>query len=134
MFFVFDFIPDCYKTQEMCDIVVYCPDKCKTQNMYDEAVDDCLEALELIPDWFVTSNGIKKRFISLYSDDNILYFNKGSDNAVFSCNEMNILNIYLNNINLDDTNYNKDNPETTILIRLLVCHSKFKKHKSLKKR
>ena len=39
---------------------------------------------------------------------------------------MNILNIYLNNINLDDTNYNKDNPETTILIRLLVCHSKFK--------
>ena len=118
----------------MCDIVVYCPDKCKTQNMYDEAVDDCLEALELIPDWFVTSNRIKKRFISFYPDDNILYFNKGSDNAVFSCNEMNILNIYLNNINLDDTNYNKDNPETTILIRLLVCHSKFKKHKSLKKR
>ena len=41
MFFVFDAVPDQYKTQEICDIVVslypflivYCPDKYKTQKM-----------------------------------------------------------------------------------------------------
>ena len=47
-FFVFDFIPVQDKTQEMCDIgvsldpflMVDCPDKYKTQRMFDEAVDD----------------------------------------------------------------------------------------------
>ena len=45
----------------MCDrviseypfMLVYCPDKHKTQKMCDEAVDDCLAALKFIPDWFV---------------------------------------------------------------------------------
>ena len=57
MFFVFDSIPDRYKTQEMCDrvvsedpyLIVYCPDKHITQRMCDEAVDDSLAALKLIP-------------------------------------------------------------------------------------
>ena len=48
MFFVFDFIPDWLKIEEMCDIVVsedlfvifYCPRKCKTQKIWDEAVED----------------------------------------------------------------------------------------------
>ena len=48
VFFVFDFIPVQDKTQEMCDIgvslhpflIVDCPDKYKTQRMFDEAVDD----------------------------------------------------------------------------------------------
>ena len=50
----------------------------------------------------------------------ILYFNEDSDNAIFNCNGMGILNIDLNNINLDDTNYEKDDPVTIILIRLLA--------------
>ena len=54
--------------------------------MCDEAVDDCLVALKVIPDWFVTSKLIKKLFPALYVDDNILYFNEDSSNAVFSCN------------------------------------------------
>ena len=33
---------------------------------------------------------------------------------------MGILNIYLNNINLDDTSYDKDDPDTIIHIRLLA--------------
>ena len=36
-------------------LIVYCPDKYKTQRMCDEAVDHSLEALKLIPDWFDTS-------------------------------------------------------------------------------
>ena len=55
---------------------------------------------------------IKKLFTALCIDDN-----ENSGNALFSCNEM---GIDLNNINLDDTNYNEDDPETIIHIRLLA--------------
>ena len=40
-------------------------DQCKTQKMWDEAVDDYLAALKFIRDWFVTSNAIKKLFLLL---------------------------------------------------------------------
>ena len=55
-FFVFDSIPDQYKTQEICDqavslypfLILYYPDKYITQRMWDEAVDDSLVALKCI--------------------------------------------------------------------------------------
>ena len=140
--FVFDSIPDQYKTQEMCDrvvsedpfLIVYCPDKYKTQEICDEAVDDYLAALKLIPDWFVTNKMIKELYTALYSDENILYFKKDSGNAVFYYNEIGIFNIDLNNINLDN-NFDGDDPDTIILIRLLAwhSHSKFEKRKVLKR-
>ena len=46
---------------------------------------------------------------------------------------MGILSADLNNINLDDKNYNEDDPETIIHARHLVWHSKFEKHKVVKK-
>ena len=63
----------------MCDrvvsenscLIVNCPDKYKTQRMFDEAIGDSLVALKLILDWFVMSKIIKKLFNSLYPDDNI---------------------------------------------------------------
>ena len=73
--------------------------------------------MKLIPDWFVTSKMIKKLYTTLYADENVFYFNEDSDNIVFSCNEMGILNIDLNNINLDN-NFDEDYPGTIILIRL----------------
>ena len=36
-----------------------------------------------IIDWSVTSKMIKKLLTALYADDNILYFNKDSSNAIF---------------------------------------------------
>ena len=54
--------------------------------MYDEVVDDSIATLKLIPDWFVTSKMIKKPFTALYADENILYFNENSGNAVFNYN------------------------------------------------
>ena len=77
--------------------------------MCDEAFDDSLAALKLVPDWFVTSKPIKRVFTALYADKNILYLNKDFANVVFSCNEMDILNIDLNNINLDN-NFDEDDP------------------------
>ena len=67
---------------------------------------------------------IKKPFTALYADENILYFNEDSDNVVFKCNEMGILNIELNNIILDN-NFDEDDPNTIVLIRLLAWHIKF---------
>ena len=46
---------------------------------------------------------------------------------------MGILNTDLNNINLDDTDYDEDDPETIIYIRLLAWHIKYEKCKTLKK-
>ena len=97
--------------------------------MCDEAVDDSLAALKHIPDWFVTSKMIKELYIALYADENILYFNEDSVNVIFSCIEMVIFNIDLNNINLDEAD-----PDTIILIRLLVWHIKLEKGKELKKK
>ena len=46
---------------------------------------------------------------------------------------MGILNINLNNINLDN-NFDEDDPDTNILIRLLAWHIKFEKRKELNKK
>ena len=138
-FFVSNVIPDKYKTQEICNLavslyfsfMVYCPYKYLTQEMCDETGNDSLAVLELISDWFVTSKMIKKLFTALYADDNILYFNEDSGDAVVNYNEMGIVNIELNEINLD-INFDEEDPNT-ILIRLLAWHTKSEKCKELKK-
>ena len=131
----------------MCDIVVsedlflivYCPDKYMTQEMYDEAVDDSLAALKSICNWFATSKIIKNLFNALYVDENILYFNENYANLIvlyliaFNCNEMGILNMVRNTINLVN-NFDEDDHDTIILIKLLAWYIKFKKCKALKKR
>ena len=68
----------------------------------------------------------------MYTDENILYFNEGSGDVVFNCNGMGILNIDLNNINRDN-NFDEDDPDTIVLIRLLSWHIKFEKREELKK-
>ena len=99
-------------------LIVYCP-------------DDSLGQLILIPDCFVTSRMIKKKlFTALHADENVFYFNEDSNSIVFNCKEMGILNIDLNSINLDE-NFDGDNPDTTILIRLLAWHIKFEKRKEI---
>ena len=124
----------------MCDKIVSedpfklkdCNDRYKAQEMFNKAVDYFLPALKFVPYWFVTSKIIKILLTSLYADDNILYFNKNSGDAIFSCNEMGIVSIDLNNINLDNTNYDEDGSET-IHITILAWHIKFEKGKSLKR-
>ena len=66
--------------------------------------------------------------------DSVLYFNEDSGGVIFSCNEMGILSIDLNSINLDDTNYDGDDPESIIHIRRLAWHIRFEKQKALNKK
>ena len=49
--------------------------------MWDKAVGDCLAALKFVCYRTVTSEMIKKPFTALYGDENILYFNKDSNNV-----------------------------------------------------
>ena len=114
-------------------LILYCLDKHKTRKICDETAGDSLAALKLIPDWFVASKMIKKLYTTLYADESVFYFNEDSDNIVFSCNEMGILNIDLNNINLDNGDYNEDDPKYIIYIRLLVWDIKSEKRRTLKK-
>ena len=111
----------------------YCPDKYTTQKMCDEAADDFLPTLNFVPNYFVTSKLIKKLFPASYVDVNILYFDEDFGNVVFNCNEIGILKIDLNCINLDDNNFDEDDPDTIILIKLVTWHIKFEKLKALKK-
>ena len=63
----------------MCDsvvsedtfLIVYCPDKYKSQRMCDEAVDNCLAALKFIPDLFVTCKMLEKLDNSLHANDDV---------------------------------------------------------------
>ena len=77
---------------------------------------------------------LKKLYTALYADDNIIYFNENSgDEMVFSCNDMDIFSIDLNNIYLDN-NFDEYDLDTIILIRILPWHTKFEKRKTLKRR
>ena len=125
-FFVFDSIPNRYKTHEMCNSIIsedpfsvrFVPDQYNTQQMCDKTADDCPAALKFVPNWFITSKMIKKLFTDLCTDGNILYFNEDSGNIKFSYNEIGIVTIDLHNINLDDTNYEEDDPDTVTIIRI----------------
>ena len=69
--------------------------------MCDEAVDDFLATMKLIPDWSVTSKMINFSLfcmqVKIYSMVKILIVL-----YIFNCNGMGMLNIDLNNINLDN--------------------------------
>ena len=74
---------------------------------------------------------IKKLYTPFYADENVLYFNEDSAYLAFSYYEVSVLDIDLNNSNLDNT-FDEDNP-VNILMRLLVWHIKFEKHKVLRR-
>ena len=65
----------------------------------------------------------------LLANDDILFFDKGFTKVTFFANEMGILGVDLDKINLDDDFY-KDDPETTIHVRLLAWCHKFEKRKA----
>ena len=44
--------------------------------MCDEATDDSLATLKLIPDWFLTSTMITTFFTALYANEKLLYFDE----------------------------------------------------------
>ena len=73
---------------------------------------------------------IKKLDEDLFSNDATTIFVKvGSNHVTFFSDEMGVLGEDLNNINLDHVNFDEDNPETIIHVRLLACRNRFKQCK-----
>ena len=113
-------------------VIVYCPDKYKTQKKCDETVDDSLAALKSIPGWFVTSKMLENFDNALHANDDILFYNEDFDKVTFIANQKHILAVDLDKINLE-SNFDEDDPDTIIYIRILAWRSKSKKCKALKK-
>ena len=63
---------------------------------------------------------IKGRDVDLVFNDDIVFVNEDSINVTFVSDEMGILSVDLNDINLVDINFDKDDLETIIHTRLLV--------------
>ena len=62
---------------------MYCPDKYKTQKIFDEIVDNCLSALKFISDWFATNKMLEKFDNVLHANDNMLFYNEELDKVTF---------------------------------------------------
>ena len=127
LFFVFDSILDQYKTQEICDIVI---------SLYHSLYPD-----RILPNsknvwwsywWFSSSIKTFSRLVRYKQNDKktLLFLDENFGNVTFCCNEMGFLSVNDNNINLD-SNFDEDDSDTVILIKLLAWHSKFKKLKAL---
>ena len=115
-------------------MLIYYPDRHKTQRMCDEAIDDCLAALKFVPDWFVTIKMLEKFHDALNATNDRLSFHEDFSKVTFLANQMGILGVYLDKNNLDeDNNFDEDDPETIIHVRILALRNKFEKRKTLKK-
>ena len=64
----------------------------------------------------------------MYADDGLFFFYEDSGDVTFCWNEMDIISVNLNNINLD-SNFDKDDPNIVIHIRLFAWRSNLKKRK-----
>ena len=54
------------------------------------------------------------------------FFDEDSGNVTFSSDELGVLTIDLNNINLDDINFDEDDSETIIHVRIMAWHNRLK--------
>ena len=102
--------------------------------MCDKVFDSILPTLKFVPDWFVTKSMVKKLDDAVFSNDDIVFFNKDSGNVTFSSDEMRILSVDLNNINLDEANFYEDDPETIIHVRLMTWCNRLKRKVCKKER
>ena len=107
-------------------MLVYSPDKYKTQRMCDEVVDDSLAALTFVHDWFVTSKIFERLDNTLHAKDDILFYNENFEKVTFIANQRHILAIDLDKINLDnDNNFDEDDRDTITHVRHSAWCSNF---------
>ena len=78
--------------------------------MYDKAVNACLPVLKFVPDCFVMNKMLEKLDV-VFSNDDKIFVNAGSDNVTFIGDYMGLIRIYLSNVNVDDDNFGNDDPE-----------------------
>ena len=96
-------------------MVVYCSDRSKSQRTCNEAADDYLAALKLIPDWFLTSIMLEKLDNALHANDYILFYSEHLDKVTFTANQRHILAVNLDKVNPEDDNSLDEDDSHTII-------------------
>ena len=72
--------------------------------------------------------------ISLYYlKDDIIFINADSDNAILFSDDMALNTIDFNNINLVDDDFDEEDPDTSIDVRLIAWCNRYKEYKAWKK-
>ena len=56
----------------------------------------------------------------------MIFIDKGSDSVTYFGGEIAVLSVDLDKINLDDVNFNEDDPEAIIHARCMTSYDKFK--------
>ena len=101
--------------------------------MCDKVADDFLPKLKFVPDWLVTSKMIKTLNEDLFTNDGIIFINEGPKNVTFFGGEMVILSVDFDENNLDEVNFDEDDPEAFIHVRLMAWCNRSKQCKPCKK-
>ena len=92
--------------------------------MCDKAVNVCLPALKFVSNWFVPNKMLKKSDNVIFSNDDMSLDDIDSNIVTFFSDSIGLNTIDLNNVILDDDNFDGDNPETIIHVRLMACCNK----------
>ena len=109
----------------------YYPDNHKIQTMCDETVDFYLITLncyryeyeyQMIPDDL--NNILERLDNSVFSNCDIFLHNVCSNIITFPCDDMGSNNIDGKNINLNDDNFDEDDPETMNHVRLIIWRNR----------
>ena len=81
--------------------------------MCDKATGAFLPTLKFVLDWFVNNTILKKV-------DEIFFGNADSNIIRIPSNDIGFNTIYLSNVNLDEDNFDENNPETIIYVKIMA--------------
>ena len=102
----------------------YCLNRYKTQEICDKVVDALLATLKFVSNYTVTNEILETLNNTVFSNDDIVFADADYDFAKFFSDDMGLNAINLNNIILEDDNFDEDDPETIIHVRLMACHNR----------
>ena len=100
--------------------------------MCDKAADACQSLLKFVPDWFVTNKMLEHLDNAVFFNDGKVFVNTDSYVSIFS-DDMGLVNVDVNNFSLSDNNFDFDDPETVIHVKLVTWCKKLKQRKACKK-
>ena len=102
--------------------------------MYDKAVDAFLPASEFVPGWIVINKMAEKLDNPVISNDDIFFVDVYSSIITFRSNDRGFDTIDLNDINIDDNSFDKEDPEASFHVTFMAWSNRFKQHKTCKKK
>ena len=97
----------------------YCLNRYKSQEMCDKAVDAFLTTSKFVPNWPFTKKMLENPDYVVFSNDEIDLDDTDSDFVTFYSDGMGLADIDLSNINLNDDNFDEDDPINIFVVRTI---------------